>query len=148
MVSISTLYFPASFYIFPQLCTILLPTELSFSPLTFTFPYLHILSLALDLLDTSLGDDSLLICHSHLSGEGAVRHPLAGCHWGSLLKHTIDLLQCETLGLRDQEVCVDEAENAERAPQEEDLGAEIDTTAGGGGNVWSHDCNDLEGHIS
>jgi hypothetical protein len=72
---------------------------------------------------------SRLISHSHLRSISAVRHPLSTRHWSSLLQHSVDLLKSKTLGLWDQEIRVDEAESAERSPQEEDLWAEIDTAA-------------------
>lgn len=45
--------------------------------------------------------------------------------WSRLLEHAVDLLKGETLGLRDEEVAVDEANGAEGAPDEEDLGAKV-----------------------
>ena len=64
-----------------------------------------------------------LLRHAHVGREGGVRHPLAGVARRRLLEHAVDLLQREALGLRDQEVGVHEADGAERAPDEEDLGA-------------------------
>ncbi|KAI2255605.1 hypothetical protein LOZ10_005651, partial [Ophidiomyces ophidiicola] len=58
-----------------------------------------------------------------------------------LLEHLVDLLQGETLGLRHQEVGVEEAEHAERAPEEEHLGAEIGLV--GIHEVGSDDGDDL-----
>ena len=43
----------------------------------------------------------------------------------SLLHHLVDLLQGQTLGLGDEEVGVDKGTGAERAPDEEDLGAQV-----------------------
>jgi len=54
-----------------------------------------------------------------------VWHPLGGVAGISLFEHAIDLLESETLGLWHQHVGVDEAEEAERAPDEEDLGAKV-----------------------
>lgn len=42
-----------------------------------------------------------------------------------LLQHAVDLLEGETLGFGHEEVGVDEADGAEAAPDEEDLGAEV-----------------------
>lgn len=76
---------------------------------------------------------SLLLRHAHLSGIGRMRHPLRTVAWGGLLQHTINLLEGEAFGLGDEEVGVDDAEDAEGAPEEEDLGAEVDASVVGGG---------------
>lgn len=87
----------------------------------------------------------LLLRHAHFRSKGGVRHPFGRRHRRRLFQHTIDLLESETLGFWDEEVCVDEAEDAERAPEEEDLGAKINTTTGCRGDVRSHDSDDLFG---
>lgn len=64
--------------------------------------------LKLDSRSLGLGTDSLsanrnlklLLAEVHLSRERAVRLPFAACAWRSLLKHLVDLLERETLGLR------------------------------------------------
>lgn len=60
------------------------------------------------LLGTSLlgrhRDLNVLLSEVHLSGEGGVGLPLAGSTGSSLLEHLVDLLQCKTLGLRNEEV--------------------------------------------
>lgn len=90
-----------------------------------------------------LNDLSLraLLSKTHISSEGTVRHPLARVAGVSLLEHAIDLLECEALGLGNQEVGVDEAEEAERAPDEEDLGAEVGVV--GADHVGGDDGDDL-----
>lgn len=86
----------------------------------------------------------LLLGHTHLSGVRGVRNPFGARSWCRLLQHAVDLLEGEALGLGNEDVCVDDAQEAEGAPEEEDLGAEIDTAAVGGGEVWGDDCDDLE----
>ena len=56
------------------------------------------------------------------SGSGS---PLGGGAGSSLLHHLVDLLEGETLGLRDEEVGVDEGASAETTPDEEDGGLEV-----------------------
>jgi len=85
---------------------------------------------------------SRLISHSHLRSISAVRHPLGTSHRRGLLQHSVDLLEGKTLGFWDQEIGVDEAECAERSPQEEDLWSEINTAACSGSDVWGDDGDD------
>lgn len=66
-----------------------------------------------------------LLSEAHVSSESAVRDPFRGVARCSLLKHAINLLERETLRLRDQEVRVHEADKAERSPDEEKLWAKI-----------------------
>lgn len=54
-----------------------------------------------------------------------VRNPLLRVAWRSLLEHTINLLEREALGLRNEEVGKDDAGSAGSAPKEEDLGLEV-----------------------
>lgn len=91
---------------------------------------------------------SRLISHSHLSSISAVRNPLGTSHRGSLLQHSIDLLEGKALSFRDQKVGVNEADRAEGTPEEEDLCSEIDSTAGGRGDVWGDDGDDLGMDVS
>ena len=49
-----------------------------------------------------------LLSHAHLSRIRAMWHPICTRHRGSLLQHPINLFQRKTLGLRDQEVCIDQ----------------------------------------
>lgn len=51
--------------------------------------------------------------------------PASGGTGGSLLHHLVDLLEGKTLGLRDEEVSVDESASAQGAPDKEDLSAEV-----------------------
>ncbi len=87
--------------------------------------------------------DGLLLRHTHLSRVCAVWHPFRRCSWSALLQHAINLLESKTLGFGDEEVCVDKAQEAEPAPEEEDLGSKIDSTTGCGGHVGSDDSDDL-----
>lgn len=54
-----------------------------------------------------------------------MRNPLGRSAGGALLQHGVDLLQSETLGLGHEEVCVDEAQTAQTAPDVEDLGSKV-----------------------
>jgi len=73
------------------------------------------------------------VLHAHIAGEGGVRNPLRGGTGRGLLHHAVDLLKRKTLGLRDEEVGVDERAGAETTPDEEDRGAEV--TLGGSNHV-------------
>lgn len=54
-----------------------------------------------------------------------MRDPLGRGAGRRLLEHAVDLLEGQALGLGDEEIRVDEAGGAERAPDVEDLGAEV-----------------------
>jgi hypothetical protein len=54
-----------------------------------------------------------------------MRDPFSRGSRSRLLKHTINLLQTQTLGLGNQKIRVDKARGAERAPDEEDSGLQI-----------------------
>lgn len=84
--------------------------------------YLHDLLASLNMVHFSR-----LIGHAHLGRIRAVWHPLGTGHWSGLLQHSVDLLKSQTLCLRDQEVCVDEANSTEGTPKEEDLWSKINT---------------------
>jgi len=66
-----------------------------------------------------------LLRHAHLRSEGGVRHPLGAGAGSSLGKHLIDLLEGKTLGLRNEDIGIDEGAGAQAAPDEEHLGAEV-----------------------
>lgn len=68
---------------------------------------------------------NLLVGETHLVREGGVRGPLGRSARGGLLHHLVDLLQGQALGLWDEEVGVDKGAEAEGAPDEEDLGAQV-----------------------
>ncbi len=76
---------------------------------------------------------SLLLGHAHLGSVRGVRHPFGRGARGCLLEHAVDLLKGEALGFGDEQVGVDDAEDAKGAPEEEDLGAEVDAAVIGGG---------------
>lgn len=85
----------------------------------------HLVGRALAL---NIHDDVLVksaVAHAHLAGEGVGGDPLGGSARVGLLHHLVDLLKSKTLGLRDDEVGVDEGAGAETTPDEEDGGAEV-----------------------
>lgn len=75
-------------------------------------------------------------------------HPLRTGHRRSFFQHAVHLFKSKTLGLRNQEVGVEETEDAKRAPEEEDLGSEIDTATCSRGDVWCDNCDDLGGLLA
>ena len=74
-----------------------------------------------------LGCQVALVRQAHLAGKRGVRDPLATVPGGGLFHHAIDLFQRQALGLGDEEIRVDPAAHAERAPDEEDLGTQVAT---------------------
>jgi len=76
-------------------------------------------------ISNNLRVESTLLSETHISREGGVGSPLGGCAGSALLEHAVDLLERKTLGLWDEEVGIDEAENAEGTPDEEDLGTKV-----------------------
>ncbi len=66
-----------------------------------------------------------LLRHAHLSRIRAVGDPAAAGAGSSLSQHLVDLLEGESLGLRDEQVGIDESAGAKTAPDVEDLGAEV-----------------------
>jgi hypothetical protein len=84
-----------------------------------------------------------LFGHSHLRSISAMWNPLSTSHWCCLFQHPVNLFKGETFSLGNQEVCVDKAEDAERAPQEEDLGSEINSTTSCRSDIRSDDSDDL-----
>jgi hypothetical protein len=60
-----------------------------------------------------------LVCHTHIGSECAVWDPFGGCARSGLFEHTINLLKGQALGLRNEDVCVEEAQSTERSPDEE-----------------------------
>ena len=68
--------------------------------------------------------------------------PFGASAWGSLLKHTIDLFERQTLGFRDKNVGVDKAGGAEGAPYEKDTGAEISFARVGTDHIRGDDGDD------
>jgi len=91
---------------------------------------------ALDILKLGV---QLAILHG-ARGEGGGRLPLGGSARGGLLHHLVNLLEGETLGLRDKEESVDESACAEASPDEEDAGLEVSLV--GADHVGSDDSDD------
>jgi len=87
-------------------------------------------------------DGDALVGETHLGGEGGVWHPSGGGYGGGLLHHSVDLLEGEALGLRNEEVGEEEGEDAEGSPHEEDLGTEVGIALVGSNEVWGDDGND------
>lgn len=85
---------------------------------------LNNLNLTLDIFHDVRGQ-SALVRKTHLAGESRGRHPAGGVAGVGLFQHPVNLFQGKTLRLRNQEIGVDEAGGAERAPDEEDLGAKV-----------------------
>ena len=82
-----------------------------------------------------------LLRHTHVGGKGAMRHPLGRVARIGLLQHPIDLFERQTLGFGNEQVCVEEADGAEAAPDEEDFGTEVAFV--GADHVGCDDCDDL-----
>src|SRR4051812_24730305 len=62
---------------------------------------------------------------SHILSKGRVWVPLGGFAGSDLLEHAVNLLEGKALGLRHQEVRVDERASAETSPDEEDRRPEV-----------------------
>ena len=84
----------------------------------------------------------MLLAQVHLSSESAVRLPLARGARSRLFEHLIDLLEGETLGLRNEEIGEQEGNAAKTAPHEEDVGAEVSGVVTVGDEVGSDDTDD------
>ena len=91
-------------------------------------------------VDNDVWVELALVGDTHLLGEGGLGPPAGGVAWGDLLEHAVDLLEGEALGLWHEHVGVDEATNAEGAPDEEDLCAEVALVSAD--HVWSDDGDD------
>jgi len=76
------------------------------------------------LLGWSTKGDTLLN-ETHLSSESGVRNPGPRVTRRHFFQHSIDLLEGKPLRLRDQKVREENADDAEGAPHEEDLGGEV-----------------------
>jgi len=68
---------------------------------------------------------SALVDTAHLRDVGGMSTPFRRSSWCSFVEHAIDLFETETLGLRDEEVCVDERTRAKSSPNEEHTGSEV-----------------------
>lgn len=60
---------------------------------------------------------------AHFFGKGRVRKPGGRIARGDFFHHFVDLLERQALHLGDQEVGEEEGQDAEGAPDEEDLGS-------------------------
>ena len=94
-----------------------------------------------DLLD-NLWSQSALVGHTHISSECRVWNPFGGGTRTRLFHHAVNLLERQALGLGNEEIGVDEAASAERAPDEEDARSEIGISWVGSDHVWGDDCDD------
>jgi hypothetical protein len=65
-------------------------------------------------------DDQALLASTHGLGESDSGLPLGRGTRGCLLHHLVDLFQGQALGLRNDEVGIDERHSAKAAPDEED----------------------------
>jgi len=81
--------------------------------------------------------DLTVLGHAHLVGEGSSGSPASRVTWGNLLKHLVNLLKRQTLGLRHKEVSVDASAGAQSTPDEEHLGTEVALTLGLADHVGS-----------
>lgn len=92
-------------------------------------------------VDLSLSNLTML-GHAHLVGESGSRSPASRVARSDLLEHLVDLLERQTLGLRNEEVSVDASAGAQSAPDEEDLGTEVALTLGLANHVGSNGSDD------
>jgi len=81
----------------------------------------------------------MLVGHAHISSKGGVWNPFARGTWRCLLHHTVNLFERQTLGLGNQEVCIDEASDTEGAPNEENSGLQVCLSLSVSDHVWSDD---------
>lgn len=88
------------------------------------------------------GHLDVLLGEMHLGGESGVGLPLSGGTGSALFQHLIDLLQSKTLGLGNEEEGEEEGDDAETAPHEEDLGAQLGRVRLVGNEVRSDDTDD------
>lgn len=72
------------------------------------------------ILNTLLVDDQALLASTHGLGESDSGFPLGRGTWGRFLHHLVNLFQGQALGLRNDEVRIDERHSAKAAPDEED----------------------------
>lgn len=86
---------------------------------------------------------NVLLGQAHFGGESGVRNPLRRVASIGLLEHAVDLLQRETLGLRDEEVGESQGEEAKGSPHKEDLTAKIGVVLARTDEVGSDDTDDL-----
>lgn len=90
----------------------------------------------------SVQSDTLLR-QAQLFSESAMRSPFSTIPWGSLLQHLVNLLEGETLHLRDEEVGESHGEDTEGSPDKEDLCSEVGVSFLRSHEVGSDDGDDL-----
>ncbi len=82
---------------------------------------------------------------AHLRRECRVRHPGSAVSRIDLVHHLINLLERQTLGLRDKEVGKGGGDTAEGAPEEEDFRTEVGVAFVRSDEVGRYNCDDLKG---
>lgn len=92
------------------------------------------------LLVVANGGFNLGLSQTHLVRKGVMRLPLGTSHGGRLLKHLVDLLQTQTLGLRNDEVGEQDTQEEGTAPDKKDFNTQVCLILVN--HVWSDNCND------
>ena len=105
------------------------------TPSNNTSPPLHILH--------NLRRQRPLIRQAHLRRKRRMRDPFRTIPRRRLLQHAIDLFQRQPFRFRNEEIGVEEAADAEGAPDEEDFGAEVAFVSVD--HVGGYYCDDLDG---
>lgn len=80
--------------------------------------------------------------HASIGSPSGMGDPSGGSAWARLLEHTVDLFERKALGFRNEQVGVDEAGRAERAPDEEDFRSQIRLALVLANHVGGDDGND------
>ena len=91
------------------------------------------------LLRRRTNTDPLLTRQAQLTSKSAMRLPARALHRADFFQHLVDLLQAKTFHLRDEEESEDDGQDTERAPQEEDFGAEVGVSLAGADEVGGDD---------
>ena len=69
-------------------------------------------------------------------------NPLGGSARSGLFEHTVNLLKGKTLSLRNEKVCVNEAQSTEGSPNEEHTRSQIGISRFGSDHVWGDNGDD------
>lgn len=77
------------------------------------------------LLGSRASERDAFLDETHLGSEGGVGDPGSGVARRHFLEHSVDLLEGKALSLRNQEICEENADDAEGAPHEENLGGQV-----------------------